>query len=298
MPCNEPTIQPPELCVHAVIPSPDLTACATSQMWEGLGDNFTVPACGNVGQIRVCSNMHYEIGGYVWILGAGYFEVVGRAATTILLVKNNCPVGNVAPATVIGIDAPVIQLPPLNALALSSCEQAKLWEETVGDFTVPAVGADDTIEVCNNENYAIGAYVWLFDGTDSGVFEITDNTTPGELTLQNNGTLGNSAPAVVIDSPAIMIQVAPPPVNATWLTGTAAYAGGTPTAAVPVTVAVTVTGAALGDYVIAAYDKTLNGNILTAYVSAADTVTALIANTIAAGTAVAAGNVNVIVIPL
>jgi len=298
MSCTTPNILPPELCVHAVIPSPDLTACATSQMWEGLADNFTVPTCGSTGMIRVCSNMHYAIGGYVWILGGGYFEIVGRAAATVLLVKNNCPVGNVAPGTVVSVDAPVIQLPPLNNLALSSCSQAMLWEETTDDFTIPAVGADDTIAVCNNENYAIGAYVWLWDGTDGGVFEITDNTTDGELTIQNNGTLGNSAPAAVIDTPAVMIQVAPPPVNATWLSGTAAYAGGTPTAAVPVTVAVTVTGAALGDFVIAAYDKTLNGNILTGYVSAPNTVTALLANTIAAGTAVAAGNVNVIVIPL
>jgi hypothetical protein len=267
-------------------------------MWEGLGDNFTVPGCGNVGQIRVCNNMDYAIGAFVWIYGAGYFEVVGRAATTILLVENICPVGNVAPATVIGADAPVIQLPPLNAIAISSCPQSKLWEETTDDFTIPAVGASDDIPVCNPLNYAMGAYVWLFDGTDAGVFEITDNTGVGVITVKNNGTLGNSAPAVVIDEPAILIQVAPPPVNATWLTGTAAYAGGTPTAAVPVTVAITVTGAALGDYVIASYDKTLNGNILTAYVSAPDTVTALIANTIAAGTAVAAGNVNVIVIPL
>jgi len=298
MSCNEPIIQPPELCVHAVIPSPDLTACATAQMWEGLGDNFTVPDCGDVGMIRVCNNMQYAIGSFVWISGGGYFEVVGRAASTVLLIKNNCVVGNAAPATVISVDAPVIQIPPLNDLALSICPQAKMWEETTDDFTIPAVAADDDLAVCNPLNYAIGAYVWLSDGTFSGVFEITDNTGVGVITVQNNGTLGNSAPTDVIATGAVIVQVAPPPVNATWLTGTAAFAGGTPTAAVPVTQAVTVTGAALGDYVIVSCDVDLNANVLTGYVSAADTVTCLFSNTTVAGTVIAAGNVNAIVIPL
>jgi len=66
-------------------------------------------------------------------------------------------------------------------------------------------------------------------------------------------------------------------------------------AALSVTTTVTVTGAALGDYAIASFSLSLSGLTLTAYVSAANTVTVVLANNTAAAVDLASGTLSVLV---
>lgn len=61
---------------------------------------------------------------------------------------------------------------------------------------------------------------------------------------------------------------------------------------------VTVTGAALGDMAIAAFDKDLQGLIISAFVSAANTVTVNLANPTVSGINLASGNFFVRVFPV
>ena len=62
------------------------------------------------------------------------------------------------------------------------------------------------------------------------------------------------------------------------------------------TTTVTVTGAALGDFVLASFSLSLAGVIMTAYVSAADTVTILLQNETGAAVDLAAGTLKVVLI--
>ena len=198
---------------------------------------------------------------------------------------------------------PVIIPPTCQILCAASvlpgtCDTAYFWEPLQEDFVMPAVSGAGVISVCNSSQYAIGANVWI---AGLGYLTVTGRPNANSVTIQNDGFYNNAAPGAVAATGAPAVHC-PPPVPAQyppadWLTGTAAYAGGTPTAAVPVAVAVAVVGAALGDFVLASYDKTLNTCQIGGYVSVAGTVTVMLTSTIAAGAAVAAGNVSVIVIP-
>lgn len=59
---------------------------------------------------------------------------------------------------------------------------------------------------------------------------------------------------------------------------------------------VTVTGAVMGDYVIASHTQNLAGCILSAYVSAPNTVTVLLLNTTAGTVNIAVGTLNVAIL--
>lgn len=59
---------------------------------------------------------------------------------------------------------------------------------------------------------------------------------------------------------------------------------------------VTVTGAAMGDYAIASHTQNLAGCIMTAYVSAINTVTVLVLNTTAGTVNISAGTLKVAIL--
>jgi hypothetical protein len=76
---------------------------------------------------------------------------------------------------------------------------------------------------------------------------------------------------------------------------TTAWAPGSIGSASKAEVDVTVQGAALGDMVQASFDKDLQGCGFSAYVSAANTVTAVINNNTGASKSIASGNLKVLV---
>lgn len=79
--------------------------------------------------------------------------------------------------------------------------------------------------------------------------------------------------------------------SATWDPGSLVDAAGETSADI------TVTGAALGDFVLCSFDKNLVGIVLTGYVKAADTVNLRLQNESAATVDLASGTARVLVIP-
>ena len=63
-----------------------------------------------------------------------------------------------------------------------------------------------------------------------------------------------------------------------------------------VTTTITVAGAALGDFVLASFSLSLQGLFLTAYVSAANTVTVVLGNLTGAAVDLASGTLSVLVL--
>ena len=91
--------------------------------------------------------------------------------------------------------------------------------------------------------------------------------------LQNNGKiLSQIQQALAAITTAIAVAF-PPPKNSS-----ASWVPGTVTTGAQATKTVTVSGAALGDYASASLGEDLQGAIMTAYVSAANTVTVVLFN--------------------
>jgi hypothetical protein len=83
-------------------------------MWESIGSDFGVPSVGGTGTLVVCNSNHYGIGAWVYLVGAGYFQILGRMGITGLVVQNLGTIGNVVPGTVISQGSVVIQKSPLS----------------------------------------------------------------------------------------------------------------------------------------------------------------------------------------
>lgn len=107
MECPDPVVVPPTLNILAaasVLPG----VCDTAHHWEPLANAFTVPAVGSATVIAVCNSLQYAIGGFVYIPGAGFFEIIGRPNANAISVQNNGSDPNSAPGVIVALDTPII----------------------------------------------------------------------------------------------------------------------------------------------------------------------------------------------
>lgn len=107
---------------------------------------------------------------------------------------------------------PVIIPPTCNILCASevpsiSCLTSYMWEALETDFTVPGIGGTADIAVCNSDQYAVGACVWIYG---AGVFEITAKPNSTSIRVLNNGAFGNAAPTSVIGQGNVFVHFPPP----------------------------------------------------------------------------------------
>ena len=134
--------------------------CDTATMWEALAATFTIPAIAGSAVVTVCSSAQYGIGAYIWLDGAGFFEITGRPNTQTITVLNNGTPGNAAPATVIAIDAPFVQCAPpyeLPAVLL--------------DAILAAVGTQPTIVVSDEAADVVTVTVQMRDADGNNLAE-------------------------------------------------------------------------------------------------------------------------------
>ena len=88
----------------------------------------------------------------------------------------------------------------------------------------------------------------------------------------------------------------PPQNSAALSTASTTYDPGSIAAAGQTTTTITVTGAAMGDFALASFSNSLSGLTVTAYVSAADTVTVVLFNGTAGAIDLASGTLRAKVI--
>jgi hypothetical protein len=133
----DPLIQPPELVLPAQIVSPAGLTCNTAYLREPIAEDFIVPAITSVAAVKVCNNLQYAVGCYIYIVGGGFFEVVGRPSIDTLMVLNRGHFGNAAATTVV---------PEGSDLILAGWLPANSWLALLGGY--PGEFAQGGLESC------------------------------------------------------------------------------------------------------------------------------------------------------
>ena len=174
------------------------------------------------------------------------------------------------------------------------CQTAYFWEELAEDFTMPAVTATASIAVCNSAHYVTGGYVWL---KSCGLLEITAKPNANTLTVRNNGTTGNAAALSVIAAETQFCFL-PPPEPSRWLEGSATWDPGSIADGDEEAKEITVTGAALGDFVLVSFNLDVADLALVGAVTAANTVTAQLLNNTGGAIDLASGTIRARVLPM
>ena len=157
--CPDPTPVPVTCNILCTAQSNPLQ-CDSATMWEALVAAFTVPAIGGSGVIEVCNSAQYAIGAYVWIIGSGFFEVIGRPNTQTLTIQNNGTVGNAVPTTVIVVDTPFIQ-----------CAARYFLPDLILQALLCVVGSQPTITVSDEAADVVTVTVQMRDADGNNLAE-------------------------------------------------------------------------------------------------------------------------------
>ena len=193
---------------------------------------------------------------------------------------------------------PII-LPPdftINSVATDpldiDCNTSYFWEELLEAFTMPASGATSSITVCNTAHYVTGCYLWL---RTAGWLEITSKPSQTSLTVRNNGYENNAAPTSVIVAGTPFVHT--PPATPTGIDESDTINVPSIADGDQYNTDITVTGAALGDFVMLGFSASIGAIAVTAAVTAADTVTVNWVNNTGGAVDLASMDVYVRVIP-
>lgn len=109
------------------------------KFFELLTSSFTVPSVGaNVG-ITVEKSDQYAVGQYIYIPGAGYFEITSISSTTSLYVRNLDSTGNFSPGTTVPVGTPFMACPPSISVA------SPIDYQQAGTVAITTTNADDTL---------------------------------------------------------------------------------------------------------------------------------------------------------
>jgi len=193
-----------------------------------------------------------------------------------------------------------IVLPPecqINCASASprdiDCQTSYMWEALEEDFTMPAVGATAVIAVCNSAHYVTNAYIYL---EGAGFLKITAKPNSESITVENTGVDGNEDALTVAPADNKFIHL-PPIREFEFLTGSDTWDPGNIGNGAEEAKEITVTGAALGDFVLVAFSLDVADLALVGAVTAADTVTAQLLNNTGGAVNLAEGTVTALVIP-
>ncbi|MGA1475996.1 MAG: hypothetical protein ACO4AI_12740, partial [Prochlorothrix sp.] len=81
---------------------------------------------------------------------------------------------------------------------LTGADGENAYTLTTADFTQPAVSSTVAVSVENSGWLAVGAYVYFFDGTNSGTYRVSAIGGATSITLENLGYSDSAAPATVM----------------------------------------------------------------------------------------------------
>jgi len=168
---------------------------------------------------------------------------------------------------------------------------SNLFELTTIILTIPAVGSTTYLTVATSAVYSVGMSVYI---VGAGWFYVSAIANATALEILNQAHFGNSDPATEIAVGAAIIASRPQLNNI--LTGSATWDPGSIADGDLEAKEVTVTGAALGDHVIAVtFSLDVADLVLDANVSAANIATCVLANNSGGAIDLAEGTVSVLV---
>jgi hypothetical protein len=111
------------------------------KFFELLTASFTVPTVGASVGIVVEDSSRYSVGQYIYIPGAGYFEITALISTTGIYVRNMDSTGNYSPGTTVPAGSMFMACPPSIAV------QDPVEYLQAGSVAVTTSNADDTLGV-------------------------------------------------------------------------------------------------------------------------------------------------------
>jgi len=131
----------PVISVHQVMQSDSSGALLNPLLkyFELLTASFVVPSVGASVGIVVEDSSRYAVGQYVYIPGAGYFEITALTSTTGIYVRNNDDTGNYSPGTTIPASTPFMACPPSIYVA------SPVTYQQAGTVAVVTTSANDTL---------------------------------------------------------------------------------------------------------------------------------------------------------
>ena len=109
------------------------------KFYERLTQSFVVPAVGASVGIVVADSSQYSVGQYIYIPGAGYFEITAITSTTGLYVRNLDSTGNFAPGTTVPASTMFMACPPSITVA------SPIDYQQVGSVAIATTAANDTL---------------------------------------------------------------------------------------------------------------------------------------------------------
>lgn len=168
------------------------------------------------------------------------------------------------------------------------------WSTVSADFTIPAVDANVTVAVADNNWMVVGGVV-ITEGPSH--FQVVSKSGSTSVVLKFLGYIYDVAPGNTVSSGETIAPAGPQPFSV--LTGSDSLNFGNTLAQTSADLTIAVTGAVVGDYVVLGVpNAAVNADsCYTAWVSAGDTVSVRFNNYSAAPINPAAGTFNVMVIP-
>lgn len=170
--------------------------------------DFVIPAVGaNVSApdafIHAASTAANVAGQKVFISDGsnmGSFLIIAVASPLTLTAQFLGYIGDTGPAATIAAGAKVVP---------TASQPPTVVTLTTADFTIPAIGAnvsvpDGFIYVRSTAAYQVGETLFISDGVDWGAFEVITLSSPTTFVAKFLGHTGDSAPAAVIGSGAIV----------------------------------------------------------------------------------------------
>jgi len=160
---------------------------------------FTMPAVGGTVLVDVENSIWVGAASFIFIEGAGYFEVSSIPDGTHVLLINTGYSGNKAPSQNIPAHSKVVAGGPGGNFG-------NAFTTTTGTFTMPAVSSNVTVGVLTSEWTTPGAYVFI---TTAGFFKVISVPDSSSLELENLGYPDNAVPTTVINSGQQVVPTGP-----------------------------------------------------------------------------------------
>ena len=131
----------PVIAVHHIYQSDTSGELITplTKTFELLTQSFVVPAIGASVGIVVEDSSRYAVGQYVYIPGAGYFEITALTSTTGIYVKNNGDTGTYSAGTSVPAGTPFMPCPPSIYVA------SPIEYQQAGTTALATTNANDTL---------------------------------------------------------------------------------------------------------------------------------------------------------
>jgi microcystin-dependent protein len=169
---------------------------------------FTVPPVSGNSQVSVVNSTWIAPGMFVYLVGAGTFEVMSVPSSTTVVLQNTGAYANAAPGTIVpsGADMPCGGAIGAPGPQGSPGTSYSAYVISPG-FTTPGAGSTVAIPVSITAGLSTGVNLYV---TGAGFYSIVSVDSPTQVTATNMGISGNAPAGTVVAVNSNVAAVGPP----------------------------------------------------------------------------------------